>query len=288
MKAKASASDDAARAEHLKAHFGKCKATRVSPVMVDNFRQTMKSIISKKTNQPFSGATVNKTVSLARRIYYLAMDHGLVSQNPFARRGVFPEHPKGKHIPDEEFRKLHAELRDYLRPVALTAYLTGMRRGEILNLRWDQVNLFKGMIDLTEEDTKTREPRHIYFNSVPELKDVFVEAARKRNPDQELVFTKPGGSQVPKWYMERLFRKACVKAGVGPYRFHDLRHTFNTNMSKAGVKDAVVMKLTGHKTLAMFLRYSHLDKEQGENAMKLLDNYLSGNQAESQKEKQEK
>jgi integrase len=51
--------------------------------------------------------------------------------------------------------------------------------------------------------------------------------------------------------------EACVR----PYRLHDLRHTFNTNMSKAGVKDAVVMKLTGHKTLEMFLRYSHLDRE---------------------------
>ena len=217
------------------------------------------------------------------------MDKGLVSRNPFARRGVFPEQPKGKYIPDKEFRKLHAELRDYLKPVALTAYLTGMRRGEILNLRWDQVNLFKGVIDLTQEDTKTREPRHIYFNSVPELKDVFVEAARKRNPDQELVLTKPDGNPIPKWYMERLLRKACDKAGVGQYRFHDLRHTFNTNMSKAGVKDVVVMKLTGHKTLAMFLRYSHLDKEQGENAMKLLDNYLSGEQARNPKKgKQEK
>lgn len=147
------------------------------------------------------------------------------------------------------------------------------------------------MIDLSEEDTKTREPRQIYFNSVPELKDVFVEAARKRKPDQELIFTKPDGKPIPKWYMERLLRKACHKAGIGPYRFHELRHTFSTNMSKAGVKDAVVMKLTGHKTLAMFLRYSrHLDKEQGDNAMKLLDNYLSGNheKAENQKEKQEK
>ena len=61
----------------------------------------------------------------------------------------------------------------------------------------------------------------------------------------------------------------------GPYRFHDLRHTFNTNMLKAGVDEAVIMKLTGHKTRAMFYRYSHLDRELGEAAMGRLSRLLS-------------
>jgi|GEM_PF-2444176 len=74
-----------------------------------------------------------------------------------------------------------------------------------------------------------------------------------------------------------------------PYRLHDLRHSFNTNMSKAGVKDAVVMKLTGLKTLAMFLRYSHLDSEQGEHAIQQLNDYLHGDDrgGEPKKEEQE-
>jgi len=80
---------------------------------------------------------------------------------------------------------------------------------------------------------------------------------------------------VPKWYIQRLFKKACAKARVYPYRLHDLRHTFNTNMLKAGVSQAVIMKLTGHKTNKMFLRYSHLDREQGEDAMKKLDQLLT-------------
>jgi integrase len=61
---------------------------------------------------------------------------------------------------------------------------------------------------------------------------------------------------------------------AGPYRLHDLRHTFNTNMTKAGVDQVVVMKLTGHKTNAMFLRYSHIDQEQSERAMKKLNGFL--------------
>jgi len=72
-----------------------------------------------------------------------------------------------------------------------------------------------------------------------------------------------------------LFKKACLKAEVYPYRLQDLRHTLNTNMTKAGVQEVVTMKLTGHKTLAMFLRYSHIDKEQGESAMEKLNGLLS-------------
>jgi len=213
-------------------------------------------------------------VSLARRIYYLALDAGIVSSNPFARRGTFKEEPKGQYIPDEDFWKIHKFLPDYLKPVALTAYLTGMRRGEIINLEWNRVDLFGGFIDLTPEDTKTEEPRRIYFNSIPGLKEVFIRAEKGRKNIQNLVFTKPDGNPVPKWYMERLFKKACVETEVGPYRFHDLRHTFNTNMLKAGVSQTVIMKLTGHKTNAMFLRYSHLDREQGEAAMTKLDGLL--------------
>jgi len=88
--------------------------------------------------------------------------------------------------------------------------MTGMRRGEIIELNQDRVNLFKSFIDLTEEDVKTDEPRRIYFGSVPELKHVFVEAARNRTPVQSLVFTKPDGKPAPKWYIQRLFKKACA------------------------------------------------------------------------------
>ena len=76
--------------------------------------------------------------------------------------------------------------------------------------------------------------------------------------------------------MERLLKKACKKAEVGPYRLHDLRHTFNTNMLKAGVAKTIIMKLTGHKTDAMFTRYTHLDEELGTDAMQKLVAFMEG------------
>jgi integrase len=221
-------------------------------------------------------------VSLARRVYYLGMDAGIVKSNPFARRGAFKEDAKGNYIPVHEFWEIYKHLPDYMKPVVKVAYFTGMRRGEILELAWDRVNLPEGYVDLTPDDTKTDEPRRIYFNAIKELRDAFVEADRNKKNGQKLVFTKSDGSPVPKWYIQRLFKKACLKAKVPSYRLHDLRHSFNTNMTKAGVDQVVVMKLTGHKTFEMFSRYSHLDKEQGENAMEKLNGLLSPENGKAQ------
>jgi len=63
MTSKASVSDDPARAEHFKAQFGGYLAAQITPLMVKNFRKVMRRTVSKKTKKPFSGATVNKTVS---------------------------------------------------------------------------------------------------------------------------------------------------------------------------------------------------------------------------------
>jgi integrase len=282
MKAKASASDDLARAVHLKSEFGSRKAAQITPLMVNNLRVKLKKTKSERTGKPFSGTSINKMISLARRIYYLGMDAGMVKSNPFARRGTFREEPKGHYIPDQEFWEIYKHLPDYMKPVVLVAYFTGMRRGEILELEWDRVNLSKGYLDLTPDDTKTDEPRRIYFNSINELRDVFVEADQNKKNGQKLVFTKSDGSPVPKWYIQRLFKKACSKAEVYPYRLHDLRHSFNTNMTKAGVDRVTIMKLTGHKTYEMISRYSHIDKEQGESAMEKLNGLLSQKSGDAQ------
>jgi hypothetical protein len=62
---------------------------------------------------------------------------------------------------------------------------------------------------------------------------------------------------------------------IKDFTFHDLRHTFNTNMRKAGVDQTVIMKLTGHKTLAMFHRYNTVDQDDARQAMDRLNTFLS-------------
>lgn len=76
-------------------------------------------------------------------------------------------------------------------------------------------------------------------------------------------------------------RRACKKADIvygrkekGGFVFHDLRHTFNTNMRKAGVQESVIMEITGHSTREMFDRYNNIDEEDAHNAMGQLEGYF--------------
>jgi len=71
------------------------------------------------------------------------------------------------------------------------------------------------------------------------------------------------------------FRSGCVAAELKDFRFHDLRHTFNTNMRKAGVDRSVIMKITGHKTMSMFERYNTVDSDDALTALRKLDEFLS-------------
>jgi|GEM_PF-3360774 len=75
--------------------------------------------------------------------------------------------------------------------------------------------------------------------------------------------------------IKRSFKRACRAAGIEDFRCHNLRHTFNTNMRKAGVDRSVIMKITGHKTMSMFERYNTVDGDDPIEACKRLDAFLT-------------
>jgi integrase len=137
------------------------------------------------------------------------------------------------------------------------AYHTGMRPGEILKLTWRQVDFLEEFIRLRPKDTKTNAGRLVSFN--PELVEMF--KAMPRGLPGVPVFTRKGkpitGSTI------RVGLKiACRRAGIEDFTFHDLRHTFTTNMRRAGMHDLVIMAITGHKTMVMFQRYNSVSREE--------------------------
>ncbi len=137
--------------------------------------------------------------------------------------------------------------------VSICAYVTAMREGEILNLKWNRVDRKAGFIRLKAMDTKTSEGRPIPID--PRLDEVLGALPRNIKKDG-LVFTRDGK---PIGEIRYAHQKACKEAGIENFWFHDFRHTCTTNWRRKGVDFITIMKATGHKTLSMFQRYNTVD-----------------------------
>lgn len=157
-------------------------------------------------------------------------------------------------------------------PIVLCALETGMRRGEILGLRWEDVDLERRILYVGE--TKTGIPRHVPISS--RLAEVL--RYRAGNGLGEYVFAgAPGiGKRGRPFHDVRTaFENACRRAGIAGFRFHDLRHTAASHMVMAGVPIKVVGEILGHATVSMTERYSHLLPEHKLRAVDMLPDWRS-------------
>jgi PAS domain S-box-containing protein len=125
--------------------------------------------------------------------------------------------------------------------------------------------------ELQEEQKKGAHRFGYRFRIMDDSYRWFSEIRKVRHLKRDNVFTYKGK---PVKNIKRSFSTACKQAGVEGFRFHDLRHTFNTNMRKAGVDRSIIMEITGHKTMSMFERYNTIDSDDALDAMKRYDEFL--------------
>jgi integrase len=156
-------------------------------------------------------------------------------------------------------------------------YFAGMRKGEILGLAWDRVDMKERVIRLRAEDTKTSEAREI-----PVCGEIFtiLEKTPRALHDSRVVLYK--GKPVSD--LRAALRRASGLAGI-PYGrerengwcLHDTRHSFVTNLRRAGVQESDIMAVTGHSTRQMFDRYNRVDLSDTRVAVELLGKHLREN-----------
>jgi len=164
--------------------------------------------------------------------------------------------------PAEADRLLQA-CEDRLRPIVLTAIHTGMRKGELLGLTWDQVDMIHGFIRLKQ--TKNGKARALPFNET--LWSLF--SSLRTRQDVSWVFHDAEGRRYND--VRHAFDRACEAAGMTDFHFHDLRHTFASWLIMKGIPLATVSTLLGHTAPAMTLRYAHLSPKHLTSAVRALD-----------------
>ncbi len=172
-----------------------------------------------------------------------------------------------RFLTEEEEQSLLGACRPDLRRVVLFALHTGMRRGEIMNLRWTDVDAQNGVVTIPAARAKGRHDRFVMLNSV--ALSILEELPRPIDR-KKLVFGNSKGNVDGN--LGRRWTKALEKAGIEDFRFHDLRHTFATRLAMTGhVQQRDLQELLGHTSNRMTDRYVHLLQKHLKEAVALLE-----------------
>lgn len=228
----------------------------IMPQDVERFKATR--------GKEVSAGTVNRALALLKTMFNKAIEWGKLSgKSPAVGVKLFPENnARLRFLEKEEIPLFIENCSENFRPIVITALNTGMRKSEILNLKWHDLDFRRGLINLYQ--TKNGEKREVPMNEA--VKTTLVKV-RKR-PDSPYVFPNEFGK--PFTNIRKSFFTALKKSGITDFRFHDLRHTFASHLVMAGVDLNTVRELLGHKSLEMTLRYSHLSQDHKKRAVDVL------------------
>lgn len=225
----------------------------------------------EKGNKP---ATINRHIATIKHMFTKAVEWDMVEEETLKRirkaKLLEENNRRLRYLSKEECQELVNACADHLKPIVITALNTGMRRGEILSLKWENVDLKHGFILLDMTMTKNGERREIPVNDT--LRATLTGIQRRL--DIPYVFWDPS-TGLPYGDIKNSFKGACRRAGIKDFRFHDLRHTFASYLVMAGIDIATVRELLGHKTLTMTLRYAHLAPSHKVKAVDILNNTLN-------------
>ena len=220
--------------------------------------------------------TVNRDLEAFRHILFWAVDEGYLPANPIKGLRLVPERRKPRSVISVvEEEKLLAAAAPHLREIIIGSLHTGMRRGETLNQRWEHVDFNRKLLFVTRSKTAGGEGREI------PLTERVHSLLLSRKQSEGLVFT---FHNHPIRIIKTAWKAAIRRAGIRYYRFHDLRHTFNTRLMEAGVMQEVRKALMGHSSGEdVNSIYTHIELPIKREAIRKLELWLAAQAQEQPK-----
>jgi integrase len=245
----------------------------LGPIRAQEFgRQHVDAYVRQRRQQKASDAAINRELEHVRAAFKLAVDNEELQRAPKIRMLV-EDNVRTGFLEHSGYVALRHALPSYLAPLFVVGYHVGCRLGELLKLRWDQLDFAAAQIWLERGQTKGRVARVLPIYG--DMQEVLVEALRIRDaefPDCKLVFNRMGGKIVD---FRKAWAKACAMAEVTGLHFHDLRRSAVRNMDRAGIPRATIRKIIGHETDAMFDRYRIVDQNDVREAGEKAERYLT-------------
>lgn len=224
-------------------------AIRLTPSVLAAFRDNRLRTVKNETVRK-DLLTIKRILDIASKEWGVYLPHG----NPVEMITIPPQPKRGRERRLElgELEKLLIAAKDYsceLFSIISIALETAMRRSEICNLRWENIDKKKRVVKLF--DTKNGESRQVPLS----LEALKVLKTKPRNISGK-VFSLRADS------VTKAFERCCKRAGIDDLRFHDLRHEATSRFFERGFNIMEVSSITGHKDLAMLKRYTHLRVEE--------------------------
>lgn len=214
-----------------------------------------------------SKKTINLYLGIFRIMYNLAIADELLTKNPFSYKCEFKIEPyKLKYLAEESQPILIKVTPKYFRPIIITALNTGLRRGNILNLKWSDIDFNFRTIEIT----KNKGNKHIKLPMNETMYKLLSTIERK----SEYIFLNPNTGK--KWSdtaFENHWHKYRKKAGLIDFKFHGLRHTVCTRLMKENIPPAIVKEIMTHSDIKTTMQYTHVNSLDVINAISVLNSY---------------
>lgn len=246
-----------------KGRLGHLTLADLAPPAITEAKQVLLATKTRRHRLMSPATVVRYMAALSHALNVAMKDWGWIDDSPM-RRVSKPREPRGRErfLSDDERQRLMAACREsssrWLYTVVVLAISTGMRSGEILNLRWHQINLARKQVILTT--TKNGTSRAVPLSGL--ALTLMQEAAKVRRIDSDLVFfgnpPRTPGDAIKPVDLKKPWTTAVNKAKLTDFRFHDLRHSAASYLAMNGASTIEIAAVLGHKTLAMVKRYSHL------------------------------
>lgn len=244
----------------VKDYFKDTNVYNVTPNILEQFKDYLLHIRKVKAS------TVNRYFALLSKMFNLAIDNELTDKNPVRSiKKLREDNYKIRFLTKTEEDSLYSVLEHspkYLSDIVTTALQTGMRKGEILNLKWSNIDFEFGFIEVLE--TKSGKSRKIPISS--KLKQVLDNIPRTCDYVFNIAGEKIGD-------IKKCWNTAIRNAGITNFRFHDLRHTVATRLIEKGIDIVVVKEILGHADISTTMRYAHAVPYRKLEAANVLANY---------------
>lgn len=227
--------------------FGAIKVADLTASQCDDLHRTIS--VSRPTR-------ANRVIEVLRKALNLAVRWEWIARNPASGARRNPEPKRARYLSRAEVNRLVQALEDHPERISADALLfmllTGCRRGEALNARWDHFDRRNRTWTKPSSETKQRREHRVpYSQAVASILE-----RQRAEPGGTFVF--PGRLGAPLVEVRRTWLKVCETADLDQVRIHDLRHTFASLLASSGQSLLVVGELLGHSTSQTTKRYTNL------------------------------